>query len=686
MKQIVDISLGPSRDDYEFETRFMNQKFCIRRFGTDGDYEQASDLMLQWNKKADAIGLGGIRFPYNVGRKAGPDPKTQKLLRLGKTLETPVTTGKTLRDVGHEWSLRHTQFKFGNNYFNNARVLFFSGMSSYNIAQVMSEYTVNLGFADPLIENTLPRLINSLEEFRLYAGKVRPAMEWLPGRKLLSDVKPLRSLNEYLLRQAAQKAQIIVVPHSNFFGYLKLLGDGDLKGKTIITSTAYDDRLEFLKEKEVDVIIDTTPALIKEVVGVCVLEALLIAALNIPKENRSGDDLLDIITEMNMEPRIVYPAGQPKRVNRFAYLVHPLNQEFLKKLKPIEVLADMTPGVMGVVEKVMAYSPPFVYSKVTGIRSATGVEAEGWLIALGETPEQMTAHPPDFTKKRILQAANIAKKLGAQIMGIGMMPRELKDSSMEVAKHAALPITTGNSYVASAALWAAAEAVRRMGLAKIKKGKKILSAKTMVIGATGPVGVICSRLLARAFEEVYLVGRNIAKLLALQESIMEEAPDVKLHISTRADTYLGEMDVIVAASSGAGRVLDIMQVKPGCVITDITRPMVFSKKHVAKRPDVLVIRSGEILLPGEEVEMKDIGLPPKVAYAGLAETIILALEGRFETFTVGSAPQWDKVREIYRLGLKHGMKLAAISGVEGVISDEDIDTVKKLAVKELKKG
>jgi hypothetical protein len=41
----------------------------------------------------------------------------------------------------------------------------------------------------------------------------------------------------------------------------------------------------------------------------------------------------------------------------------------------------------------------------------------------------------------------------------------------------------------------------------------------------------------------------------------------------------------------------------------------------------LVIRGGEIRLPGEHVEMKDIGLPPGVVYAGLAETITLALRG-----------------------------------------------------------
>jgi predicted amino acid dehydrogenase len=255
---------------------------------------------------------------------------------------------------------------------------------------------------------------------------------------------------------------------------------------------------------------------------------------------------------------------------------------------------------------------------------------------------------------------------------------------LDVAKQAVLPITTGNSYVASAALWAAAEAVRRMGIAKLKNNK-ILRAKTMVIGATGAVGATCAHLLATAFEEVHLVSRNIAKLLAVQETIQKWAPDVSVHISTRADTHIGDMDVIVAASSGAKQILDIMRVKPGCVITDITRPLIFSREETARRPDVLVIRSGEILLPGDEVKMKDIGLPEGVAYAGLAETIILTLEGRFEVFTVGSSPQWDKVKEIYRLGLKHGMKLAAISGVDGVISDDDIARVKEFAIKELKK-
>jgi predicted amino acid dehydrogenase len=685
VKRIIQISLGPSLDDYEFETRFLDQSFNVQRFGTDGDVDQASDLILQWNKKADAIALGSVGLTNAAGPKAVSEKALAKLLKLGSKLQTPVTSGGTLRKVSHEWSLRHIQFTFGNNYFNNARIFFFSGVASYSIARLMAEYTENLRFADPLIESGVPKFINNLKDLDFYAAHLRGTLNWIPGKDFVASSEPVRSMTDYLMRQAVRDSHILVVPHAEFFQFLDPYTIEDLNRKTVITSAAFDDRIEYLKDKGVSVIIDTTPKLLENVVGVSVLEALLTAAFNIDQGDGRDDELLEIISNMEMEPRIIYPSGKPQRVNRFAYVVHPPTQEFLKKLKPIEVLSDLAPGLMKTVETAMAYSPPFVYSKVSGIQSKTGVEAEGWLIALGETPEQMQKHGPEFTTKRILEAAKIAKKLGAQIVGVGMLPKALKDTSLEVAKHAVLPITTGNSYFASATLWAAAEAVRRMGLSKLKRGK-ILRAKAMVIGSTGAVGVICSHLLATAFEEVHLVGRNIAKLLALQEAIQKEAPKVKLHVTTRADTHLADMDIIVATSSGARHVLDIMRVKAGCVITDINMPMIFSQKQCAKRPDVLVIRGGEILLPGENVEMEDIGLPPGVAYAGLAETIILALEGRFEVFTVGTAPQWEKVREIYRLGLKHGMELAAISGVNGIYSDEDIARVKKYALKEAERA
>jgi len=679
LKQIVSISLGSSEHDYEFETEFLGQEFNITRLGTDGDMEKAAEMLLRWDKEADAIGLGSLKFPYGFGPRYLTRKHVDKLSKLGSRIQTPVTLGSALRDVSFEWSLRYIEYKFGN-YFDEARVLFLSGMSNYRIARVMSEFTDNLTFADPVLENGISKFLNSIAGLEKYAHSAHEVLQWVPSKRLTSSVVPLQAWNGYILKKAMQKANIIVVPSYHFHDYLEDVSLEELGGKTIITSTAYDERVEFLKERGVDVIIDTTPKILERVVAPNVLEALIIAALGKNRDNIRSDDLLEIISTQKMDPRVVYPSGNPRRVNRFAFVIHPLSKEFLKKDKAVDFMASFTPpAFLDAVEKVIAYAPPWVYSRVTGIKSPTGVEAEGWLITVGGTPKQMLAHKPEFTYKRLLQAARMAKRMGAQIMGLGAFTKVVGDAGVTVAKKAHLPITTGNSYSASGALWAAADAVRRMGLIEVEKGKKI-NGTTMVLGATGAIGSVCCRLLAKAFNEVYLVGRNTAKLLALKQSILEETPDVSIKVTIRPDKFLADMDVIVTATSGAGKkVLDITKVKPGCIITDVARPLDLSPEDVAKRPDVLVIESGEIELPGNP-EMKSIGLPHKVTYACMAETIVLALEGRFEVFTIGRDIEWEKVREIYKLGLKHGMKLAAISGVNGVFTDEDIAEVKRLAL------
>jgi len=673
VKKIINISLGPASEDYHLETEFKGQRFSIQRFGTGEDLTKAEDLLLKWNKRADVLCISGIKYPPALGTQGVTHIKTKELLEMCDRLHTVVTTGETLNRVSQEWSIRNIQFQQGNNYFTNANVLFLSGMVNATLARVISEYTDNLMFADPIIENNIPKLLNSMKELEFYAKNAKGFLKRVPLGKMASLKKQIKALNTYQLNHAIKKANILVIPHEGFYEYLDACMGDQLEGKTIITTTAYPDRVDLLTQLGVDVIIDTTPQLIEHVVEDVVIEALMIAAFEVAKGKEMKSDLLEIISEQRLDPRIIYPFEPDKRVNRFAYLIHPLSQNHLKKIKAIEMLSSIAPKSINTVEKLMAHSPPFVYSKIKGIKSPTGVEAEGWLISLGETIDEMEKHSPDFTTKKIMKAAEKAKKLGAQVMGISMLPKGMHGTSLEVGKHAALPITTGNSYTASTALWAAAEAVRQMGLSKIKDGK-VLRAKAMVIGATGDVGTICSRLLATAFEEVYIVSRNMAKLLSLQEILQKQKPGLKLQVSTRAERFIDDMDVVVIASSKAS--IDIMRVKSGCVITDITRPMVFSQKDVAKRQDVLVITGGEIELPGEALEMKDIGLPHGVAYAGLAETIILALEGRFEDFTKGSNTQWEKVKEIYKLGIKHGMKLSSISGVDGPLSEEDISRVK----------
>ncbi len=671
MKNVIGVSLGARQHDFELRTQLLGQDLRVRRLGTDGSLDEARRLLSHWDSRADAIGLGLAKDSAGQVIGGGDTQRAQRLRAQVK--QAPFSTGARLADIVLEWAVRHAQSTLGH-YFDNARVLFFSGLSHQKLALSMAEYTPNMHFADPVLQLGSPKLLSSLDALGLYASGMHYVSDWVPRRWVSAAL--LEQWAHHVLKRAVRHATVVVAPVHELDG----LGLEELAGKTLITHTVNDTRLAAFKDKGVHLVIDGSPMLQGHAIDPALFDAMLLAASGRRSGDLHDDDYLEILSAEGMQPRLLYPNGF-KRVNRFAFVIHPLSQEYFKKVKPVEVLSRVSPPLlMDSLEKVMAFAPPFVYSRVEGIRSPTGVEAEGWLIAVGGTPKEIMNHSPEFTYRRLLAAAAMARKLGAQIMGLGAFTKVVGDAGVTVARQAPLPITTGNSYSASGALWAAHDALLRMRLLPRPRGKGRVKFKAMVVGATGAIGSACARLLVRAAEEVYLVSPETAKLLALKAAIEQDSPGARVVLAATTDRDLPQMDMVVTATSGAGKkVLDIMKVKPGCVITDVARPLDLPPSEVAKRPDVLVIESGEIRLPGE-VRMKNIGLPHGVAYACLAETIVLALEGRFENFTVGRQIEWPKVREIYQLGLKHGMKLAAISGVHGEFSDEDIEHVRQLAL------
>ncbi|HEV7203663.1 MAG TPA: hypothetical protein VGN18_03590 [Jatrophihabitans sp.] len=651
---VVEVSLQDPVRDHDVHVSFLGHDFRLVRVGTGGGADEAAELATKWATHAQAIAVTG-------GAEA-LDPGGLGVADVG----VPVTTGTALREVLQEWAIRHLQSTMPG-YFDNARVAVLGGPGHHVETRVLREFTANITPADP-------RLLDLLGEFEalpllgeVATAALRPAHH-LPGRvqSALHTPGPIASA---AVHRAARDADVIVATYAE----LDAVGIEHLSGKAVITGALSDHELAELAGRGVDLVLETTPQPFDFLVEPAVLEAMMLTETTGP----SGD-LLETIVKAGLEPRVRQPNG-PRRKSRFAFVIHPLSQGHFANVEPLRTISKVAPGVvMDAVEKVVAYAPPFTYTHITGIKSPTGAEAEGWLIAVGGTPSQLLAHRPEFTYSRLLAAADISRRLGAQIMGLGAFTKVVGDAGVTVAKQASLPVTTGNSYSASATLWAAHEALQRLGLVEVGPDGT-MHGKTMVVGATGSIGSVCARLLALASDEVWLVSPERAKLLALKEAIERDRPRAKVHLAATPGRHVATMDLIVTATSAAGaRVLDIMAVKPGCVITDVARPLDLSAEDVARRPDVLVVESGEIELPGD-VHMKNIGLPPGVAYACLAETVVLALEGRYEQFTVGRDIDWERVKEIYRLGLKHGMKLATISGVNGPFTDDDIAAIRARA-------
>ena len=347
---------------------------------------------------------------------------------------------------------------------------------------------------------------------------------------------------------------------------------------------------------------------------------------------------------------------------RFAFVLHPLTVDYLGN-HPHYSWTRHLPRKL--VEVTAAYMPAQQVGRVTGGRSpVTGQAIEGLIYALGMTPRQMLTRAPEFTYTRLDQAVRDAAQRGARIVGLGAFTKVVGDAGVTVAKRAPIPVTTGNSLTIAATLETAKLTAKRMGWPDLARGK------AMIVGATGAIGSVCSRLLAAAVRDVVLVSIEPDRLVALKEKILAETPNANVELDTATTRWVGECDLIVTATSAFGlRVLDVSQCKPGAVILDVALPPDISAEEAATRPDVLVVESGEVLIPGPVEFSFDIGLPQGVAYACLAEAALLAMEGRFESFTLGRDVPPGKVKEIYRLFRKHGFQIAPLRTFGALLSD-----------------
>jgi len=63
----------------------------------------------------------------------------------------------------------------------------------------------------------------------------------------------------------------------------------------------------------------------------------------------------------------------------------------------------------------------------------------------------------------------------------------------------------------------------------------------------------------------------------------------------------------------------------------------------------------------------------------MAETMALALEGRYESYTLGADVRLDRVEEIARIARKHGFRLAGFRRFERAIGDEEVERIRKRA-------
>ncbi|NLZ39034.1 MAG: polysaccharide biosynthesis protein, partial [Firmicutes bacterium] len=259
----------------------------------------------------------------------------------------------------------------------------------------------------------------------------------------------------------------------------------------------------------------------------------------------------------------------------FAFIIHPIElDDVFRKFK------FMRKWPQSIVEGIIKLVPPFKISEIRGVRSQYA-ETSGYFIACPLTSKQMVELPEKVVIDKIIKTGKVAEKLGAKIVGLGAMTAVVGDAGITVAKNLNIAVTTGNSYTVATALQGTKKAAALMGI-------DLAEAEVLVIGATGSIGSVCARILAREVRFLTLLARDRNKLNNLAERILQET-GLAVKISTDVKRSVRKADVIITVSGSAEALIDVMDLKPGAVVCDVARPRDVSKKAIELRNDVLVI-------------------------------------------------------------------------------------------------
>lgn len=316
---------------------------------------------------------------------------------------------------------------------------------------------------------------------------------------------------------------------------------------------------------------------------------------------------------------------------------------------------------------------PMVVSHITGVRSITGIETEGWFIGCPLSPRMMLNLPLKFVYGKIIQCGQIAQEMGANIIGLGAFTSVVGDGGITIAQNLDIPVTTGNSYTVATAIEGA---VRGAGL----MGTPIEQATVAVVGATGSIGKTCAAILSTQAARMVLVGRDASRLEPIADQLRPGARG-SVGVSTEVSEALRDADVIITVTSAVDAVIYPEDLKPGAVVCDVARPRDVSVRVAKERDDVLVIEGGLVSVPGDVEFGFDFGFPPKTAYACMSETMMLTLDGKIESFTLGKEVSAEQVQTTQALAAKHGFKLAGFRSFERAVSDEEIARIRENADK-----
>lgn len=334
---------------------------------------------------------------------------------------------------------------------------------------------------------------------------------------------------------------------------------------------------------------------------------------------------------------------------KFALITHPYDLDHLRRiLTYYQPAVKLPPDAL--LARVFEWTPPFKLDEWQGIRSATGAEVDGYNIVCPILPKMPTLGPKSIFEK-VREACRVAQELGADVAGLGGFTSIYgENNSVSTIEETSIAVTTGNTLTATMAVQGIQRAADALNV-------RLATATVAIIGATGDIGSACARYLIRQVGALNLSARGRGKLEALAGELSAAAP-VPIRITTDNRQALADASAVLCVASASTPILDPDDIEPGAIVCDVGYPKNVAAQ-TADRRDLFVFDGGLVALPSPIDFGCDNGLSgPGVLYGCFAECILLALAGRFESFSRGRGNITpDKMDEIAAIAEEHGFHL-----------------------------
>lgn len=704
--RIAEISYGRPFWDSSFEFEFKGNSFEVQRFGANFSVDAIRRLIESLRDQVDAFALTSL--PPVIKLDQNSYVHRQYLEVMGISSPAPLCDGTGLRELANINSLIKN-IEAG--IIQPERGMFFP---SAVFSSELEEYTrhrypesVQIGDAYSLLG--IPLLPQALKGL-MAATKLTLSLATFKDLRKNNPLEEIRlqKMSRASLAAQAENLQYVFcdLPFLLLFDEAKDF----VQGKDLVVWSSHPRMLAEAKKYSPRSIINLFPEnyQISPYMNYSILDATLRLShgRTAPLSFEEWERLITDDTEVRQVARKYVLARKNSTQDKisqgvknlkskilghpepdFAFVVHALSHRDLTRAPGLSFLKHMPTEWNDSFDRMAAKAPPFVYGHIKHILSpATGQEINGIIYALPATPKVLKEMDPEIIYKKIGSICYDAANRGAKIIGLGAYTKVIGDQGITINQNSPIPVTTGNSLSASATLWALNDVVQKMNLLSRDKDTGLVDGMAMVIGATGSIGQVSAKLLALVFKKVCLIAPLVNRLQNLKEDILAINPTCEVTFATDANELAAEADVLVTATSALDlKIVDVMRLKPGAVVCDCSRPLDFDVEDAKKRPDVLIVESGEVILPGPVKLNCDIGLPGNTVYACLAETALLTLERRYDSFTLGRDIEWDKVKEIYKMARRHGVQLAEIQGPMGIVTDKEIEWTRQLALSKRKR-